>query len=409
MKHILATVLAQACIWAALAQTKTQALTIGDSCPDAFFYTVVNAKPGLRLSDYKDRHIIICFVSPGCGLSHTMFPKLQHIQKQFGNELRVILVASSTMQQWNEIKSYNSEAANLSLVMALEDSVMENLFPHQFKPHAVWLDKNRKVKAITDWEYITPRNLRQFLDGRELNLPLKKDVGKYNITVPLITHYDDRNSRPSFYSMITPHLPGTKLLMGFLKDSLHNSSRFSVINAPVLTLFRISWNSNPLIKFSNRYLFEVRDRDKLLFDSSRFIKYGWDLRNTWCYEAVLPLSTSREQFYQKLRLDIEYDLGYSISEERRQVECLVLKKKDGRYRKQASKPRFKTISDLVELLNLTQTVPVIDETGITGSIALADISGNPYDRDTVEKYLEANGLQLVPETRELEMLIVREK
>ncbi|HWI93116.1 MAG TPA: TlpA disulfide reductase family protein [Flavisolibacter sp.] len=159
-----------------------QPLSIGEPVPDIHFATVLNhTSPKASLADFKGRLIILDFWATWCGSCIHALPKMDALQKQFSKDLKVLLVSNkNTGDDLAKVQAFQKKwqqrtGSRLNLATVINDTITQNLFPHQLLPHYVWIGKNRKVLAITSSEVVTAANIKSALSDEPLSFIMKKD------------------------------------------------------------------------------------------------------------------------------------------------------------------------------------------------------------------------------------------
>src|SRR5687768_3477014 len=73
---------------------------VGESMPDIPLGTVLNNKTGIRnFSELKGKLVILDFWNTWCGSCIDAFPKMDQLQKQFGEKVQIILVNSTETEE----------------------------------------------------------------------------------------------------------------------------------------------------------------------------------------------------------------------------------------------------------------------------------------------------------------------
>jgi thiol-disulfide isomerase/thioredoxin len=165
----------------------TKPLSIGDTMPDSIWnmpFQAVNhdqSKKSVKLNEYKGRPIILDFWATWCSSCINHFPKMDSLEKEFGQSLQIILVNSITGTGDTEAKvntffnTWNSNHTKRLIVPSIfGDAALKRLFPHSYIPHYVWIGSDGKIQAITSSEEITSKNIQLLINHTALNLPIKK-------------------------------------------------------------------------------------------------------------------------------------------------------------------------------------------------------------------------------------------
>lgn len=173
MNYIIFVIIMLCAIASSNAQTHNSkvALSIGDRVPDIEYANVINYKQtSLRLSDFKDRLVILDFWSTWCTGCHAYFEKTDSLQQQFGKKVQFILVNSidgtrdsvqkvkAFFKQWNKI-----HATKFRLATAIEDTVSRKYFPRRYLPHYAWI-MNGKLIATTSPAEVSAKNINAIIN-----------------------------------------------------------------------------------------------------------------------------------------------------------------------------------------------------------------------------------------------------
>jgi thiol-disulfide isomerase/thioredoxin len=168
-------------------QTSLKSLSIGDTIPKSIWkmpMQVVNQsdhQQKITLNNYRGKVIILDFWATWCSSCIKHFLKADSLEKEFDQDLQIILVNSITGTGDTESKVYsfyakwnNNHIHPLVMPSIFGDTVLKQLFPHSFIPHYVWIGSDGKVKAITSSEEVTSQNIQLLINHTELHLPIKK-------------------------------------------------------------------------------------------------------------------------------------------------------------------------------------------------------------------------------------------
>jgi len=117
------------------------------------------------LAQFKGKSFILDFWSTTCGACIAAFPDLVPLQKQFADELNILLVNSygkkDTYQRIHHMPDDVLRTNNLTSIYA--DDYLIKLFPHDVYPFYVWVDANERVAAITLKRSVIPDHVNAFL------------------------------------------------------------------------------------------------------------------------------------------------------------------------------------------------------------------------------------------------------
>ncbi len=393
---------------------KIQPVQIGEQMPDITLSPITHYPVSkIHLSEIKCPLVIFDFFATWCGSCLKALPKLDSLQKQYGDALQIIVVTEEPYSKLQHLFKNGRIASNIYLPFISSDSVLKTYFPHQLLPHEVWLNKDRKVIAITDAEKITASNIQTAITKQQIHLPVKQDEMDYDVSRPLLDGGNGgSSSQVQYRSMLTGKL-GLPSGGKYYKDD-HQQKR-SYINRTVLSLYQQVYDFA-----GNRVILEVSNPAHYYTAADSLL---------YCYEQITPLNTSEAQLNAWMTQDLDRYFGLQGRMEERDCTCYVLKVTDSaKLPLSASTTRFiqtgnqyhqqvlhhYPLSFLVGLLNSQQPtdppVPIVlDETHFSKSVDLRLRVSDIHNLEALNKTLTDYGLSLVPAIRSLRVFVLKEK
>lgn len=395
-------------------------LKIGDTLPDLTIQNVVNFRSNfIRLSDYKDKLLIINFWGIMCIPCVRHMPEIYALQKQFAKD--VFFLPVDIDAKWDSpakvIQFFKQRKKSFDLPSAVADTVLRNLFQPQYMGLYVWI-RNGVVQQITDGEEVTASNIERALAGQQPALR-QADRLTQDYTKPFFTEGNDGPLPSNFFmrSMLLPFSP-TLGSGGWQADSTGNIYRVSFgSNALGLLIY-----ANPQFnKFGNRIRISTKHSDLFRNDLSTD-----SLRRKYLftYEAIFP-PVPIQQAEQYVREDITRYLKYALDSVTVTDTCWVLKLsnkgkiKTGNFNKTRSTnieddlglPIYLynyPISFLRGILEDNYKTPVLDETGYKSNVWL-DLPGDLKNTKLVAASLEKQGFTLTREIRFVQYLLIKDQ
>jgi hypothetical protein len=342
------------------------------------------------------------------------------LQNQYKDKIQILVISSEPKQKVQSFIKKNKIAASVALPFVTDDRLLVKLFPHRIVPHQVWLAPGGKVLAITDAYYTQAKNIQAALDGKPLQLPLKKDFIGFDTKVSLLQNGNGGDENDIITrSLLTKYLSGLNSRTGM--EAGNGSKRLYFINQPLLGLYYTAINK-PLY---NRIVLQVKD-------STKYINYGnpwneWAKNNAYSYEQQVPATFSREQCSAFMLQDLNRSLGLNGRIEKQLVKCWALVTTDtALLQTKGGKPLLQLydqdhpfttlqnqpLSKLVARANYqVQGMPlkpiIIDETNYTRHVDL-ELKTSLDDLPALKKELQRHGLDLIQVERELEMFVLSE-
>jgi len=321
---------------------KIRPLTIGDQVPDIEFNMMNYQSPTARLSDFKGKLVIIDFWASWCWSCLHALPKMDKLQKQYGDKIQVIAVNSIAMtgddsKKVNFILGKYKDTSAFSLPVSYNDSVAGKLFPSYSLPHYVWISQSGEVKAITDASAIKKKNIDAILQNEtvDLDLPVKKDYFPnrlLDLSIDGVQPEIDDNL--AYYSIFKKG----KIDKLSSINSVHTvpvkddiTTQVRGISARNVTLIQLFEAANRYQEkrvegvFNKRVLIKTRDKSTLpfIYDSTKTTKEEWEKENLYTYDLAIPASEEKnigKLFWR----DINLYSGYNVSIEAPYLNCYAL-------------------------------------------------------------------------------------
>lgn len=420
-----------------------KALTVGDSVPDLVFRTMINYRtPSARLSDFKGKAVILDFWATYCVPCIASFPKLEKLQREFKDDLSIILLSNYDEKG---IRSFYRTKSDLSLPTVYYDhkkEVFDRMFPHREIPHYVWIDKKGRVYAITSSLELNEKSLRAFLEGKASSLSLKDDSmkwGNHSGTVLDSIVFEGKankmNMNPDiiFQSVLRRYDPRLTAMSseGVGKDS---GRHLTLQNCPVVHLM---FNACGYRSSLDQWRFYLDLKDTTAHPSlagSDAAMEEWYRSHCFTYRIVLEHPDS-VFLHEVMQRDLQHAFGIRVYRRKITLPCLVLQRTGGNI--SALKPsrtdtsslnrsiynitlKNRPVKDLAEVIYRYHVgkeftarnqyrIPVLDETGISSPVDLDIRNINITDIKALNGELNRFGLQLKKEDREMDMIVLSDK
>lgn len=356
---------------------------------------------GNKVQSVEGKAIILDFFSVYCGTCIKKLPEMNALQEQYRERLQILVVTQddpATLQKFTPRFSLLRDN-ELPVVRATNDIL--KAFPYASIPHLVLLDSTGRITAITNALAITPTNMDNWMKGKQVSWPFKKDLVDFDWKISFA-----QNSAfvqiPQYRSFLSDSLPGVPPLRSQqdLSDGLH--TRYFYINGkiPELYLFALRFKLG-----ENRVL--VSEEIKPL------------LANKYCYELITPKLHNDSICKTLMFQDLNSRLGLEAFVAERTIVCRILRAlpdaeellsrtlSDTTYPENSKRYRIKkgTINQLVYAINLKGPL-LIDETGLKGKYAL-DISIEEINNlEILNRQLRIYGLEILEEARTMSMLVI---
>lgn len=371
---------------------------MGEKSPEIFFKKIVNyEKPTAKLSDFKDKVVILDFWATWCGPCISAFPKLENLQSTFGDQLQVITVTDDPEAR---IERFLAKRKLTLPVVLDEDKAIAGIFPHRTIPHLVIIDKKGIVRAITTSSQVTEEVVQKVINDQPVSLEEKKDIMDFD---PHKLLSGDGNF--SYQVTFMPFKEGYPSFSNPRGTESYTGRRIVGVNLSPVTLFEIAWQFPPAI----RTLINVKEPARL----------KWNKQNAVCFDLIVPEDLGEKRFeIMKTQLSIYFPYTVRIEEMTRKVKILSRLHQDTPLREALPEAKAEysesgkgmsmkasSIEWVSEFLENRLGIPVINETGLTGKydLALPWFNESP---EQVHEELKKIGLRLSEGERKIKMLVI---
>ncbi len=414
-----------------------QPLKIGQKCPDVVLKDIINYPASeAKLSDFKGKLVILDFWGLYCSGCIAAFPEMDSLQRRFGNKIQIIMV---NKEDEDSTKRFFAERKNIKmppLPFVTGDSILSGFFPHLLVPHHVWIDSTGTVRYITDGWNTTAAHIQDFLEGKDIRLPEKRDILHFDWDKPFITIADSNiQNQVEYYSYIMHAINGLSGSYGI--DSKGGSSipnHISFNRAPAIRLFAMAFGENGKYDFEprNTVILEVKDTSKYIIPKNIDAFNKWQTKYSYCYELMVPPSQA-DQLYTFMQQDLMRYFGVKAKVEKRNIKCLVLcliSRKD-KLQTKGGTPKTNFYSRTEDSIKYYHNhpfnefvsnlkgyykreglaVPFIDGTGYSGNVDIeisADVWANIMNISAVNNALKKYDLQLKEKDLPTEVLVIRD-
>lgn len=397
---------------------RTRELKIGSQLPSFPKSKVVNYPN--KVYDYKksaNKLLILDFFNTSCASCIENMPRLNKLKMQFKDQLDVVMVTYEDKQRMEKFYANNKflKKNNVNLPTIVSDTLLKRYFPHQAVSHTVWI-MNNEVKAISHPDFVNEENIQRLLDGKTISIPLKNDFAISEIEEKSET-IDSKGKSLIGSIQLTGYknnLNSTGLKYRY--DSLQQMHVTYINNLDILGAFTAAWAHIKTPKYfltKDRVVWEVANPDRYFYDKSKSLPYhAWAEQYAICYERKDCLEVSDTVRVQKVLDDLSDLLNLDVKWETRKRPCLIIANEG-----KADEKKIAEIPDndsnLVEgAETLTGYLdfagvfpPVFDESKYTGIIKVP----NGYDLEKLNARLSYYGLKIKESSRDMEVLVIRER
>jgi len=396
----------------------TKPLNVGESVPDLTLQNIVNFKSKtIRLSEYKDKLIILDFWSTFCEPCIRHMPEIFSLQKQFANRILILPVNSNPRFDTPEKvkKFFNERKKIFNLPSVVCDSVLWNLFKPPHLSTCVWI-RNGKVLQITEGDDVNSENINKCLN--DIFLTVVTPVRSQDYANGRLFSDNGTSSLPSKYltrSILFPYDPNIQGSMSEMENG--KIKRIYRSNSTIISLLRLA---NPTFQFGFRIKINSSHPELLSEDVSTDSARQ---KNLYCYEAIFP-PVSPKKAMEYFRQDLLRYFPYTVDSAKIVDSCWVLKLSNtskirvGKTSQNGTNigehiglPIYyynRRLSSLCNELEYFYKIPVLNETGYRSNVWL-DLPAEIMDTKEVAKSLAKQGFTLTKELRPIEYMVIKDR
>lgn len=411
-------------------QQRRSKLKVGDVVPDIDLNMILNSPyRNLKLSDFRGKIVILDYWNKWCGSCLEAFPKLQILQKKYKDQ--VVIIPVSFLHKQQVVKDFLSNRKKLGLEIKLPFVVFENtqnklfeLLPTVGYPHCIWINKAGKVLSISSTEYINDDNIQRSLKGEKLEMSERDFQMDFNNSKPLLTGGNGGTDTAFVYrSLLTKFNNSINYTINKEFDS--NRKRVYAFNQSSLELIKYSLYKGVSKDPYNQYVvFDGINTNDFIFNGSKNERYKWEQKNQYCYDLILPPEFPDDQVFNVMHEDLSRFFNIRSSLEIQWTNCLVLRRIDtiDRIKSKTGKldlsysadktnisMKGATIPTLISFITMEDSPIIIDDTKYTSLIDIKINISKPFNLEVINAQLIKNGLKLLNEKRQINMIVITTK
>lgn len=308
-------------------------LTISDRVPDFAFPAINYSTDTFRISDAKGKLLLLEFWARSCGACIMQFPKLNRLQRHFGDKLLVmplgITTRSSNSANFFVENLMNNPRVDLpTAIVNRPDTVFESYFEYTGLPHVVWI-KDQRIIAITDHTAVNESNIAKAISDCSFKIrpkPVQRFLSKEEIFLISIPTVGERSAvHPYIDTLYSSGVVPTVFVSG-------TSRVFRAINMSVPALYTSIYRNvrdnglgnNPGNLFSHKFreigeYVPYLDVYAMPTDPSNEQMERFSNEHLFCYEFAAPKDLPIDEFYSRMIKDLDEKFGVTSHVEKRFV------------------------------------------------------------------------------------------
>lgn len=403
-----------------------QPVKIADKIPESLWNTKFTALQGdgkkatITLNDYKGKLIILDFWATWCSACIAGFDKVQMLQKQFPQEVKVLLISNESISKIDGFfKNRATWTQQMELLSIVEGAAFTDYFQHQLIPHYVWISPDGELLATTSALEIKPEHIKEILRGKKAKFNMKVDL---DTSRPLYSDEFLPEDKLQHYSVLLKgYLEGTGSATR-LRNRNNVTVGITITNSPIQSLFEYCFRAIDKNYFPSRLKLIIADSSKLTPEKSQMEIMEWYNRNAYSLDLTVP-EDKAANLYKDMLTELNHTSPYEGFISLKRQNCFVLvpfgKRNKWAYvsgdyksviEKNSTELTNVPINFLIAALNneLFMGLPVLDETGYKGKIQIK-FTGKINSLNELQKELKKYGLNLKKTRRVFNEFLIRDK
>lgn len=319
---------------AAEGQTEIKPLVPGQPIPEEIWNTTFTlhyfdgSTKEVKFSDFRGKAILLDFWSTGCVSCIQGIPKMERYQRQYKDDLIVLLVNSKRNKDTPErianrfkvYKKVNKYVPELPTI--LDDTVFTALLPHNTIPNISWINQDGIYLANTMSGLVSDKQLEEVVKTGNANLihnGVLKNRGRRTETPPLVD-----TAGVTSISLFASYMPR---YLSVYPNLVHKNgtSFYQFVNQDFSMVLFFAFGEE-LNGFGwNDYVFEADLKEKLR-DKALFWARNADM---YSYQFYHRDSVDRATVQRILREDLAREFGFSVKRQTGAVDIYKLELTDG--------------------------------------------------------------------------------
>lgn len=395
-----------------------KALKIGDEIPEEVWKTtlqVVNSpEKTINLDKDRDKLILLDFWNTWCSACLKGFPKMEKLQQQYGDRLKILAVSSQDRAELEKFFASKNGQRYKGISSVSGDLLFKKLFPYVAVPFIVWI-KDGKLLNTTDGAQVNEDSIAEVLKGESAALQTVLQVDR---------------SRPLMLAEQFDLEKGTALMNYVLlsQGRMRAIAPGSGFHRQGTVVYGRQFTNMPLLRIYRGIAYEIFETLGQHFSAKRLINLLKDPsaititdtdspdavgRKLYNFEFIVPPAKAATIYPHMLSALNSYS-GYTGTVETKQQKCLVIsnvppsEKRVNSTARKRNKGPMQPLADLIADLNELQNSlpPIIDESGFKGTVeAEANTAGTI---EALKRILREAGLDVTETERDLLMLVLKD-
>ena len=307
-------------------------LSIGDTVPNLVLHNVINYKDSvIRLSDFKDKLVILDFMNTGCSSCIAALPPMDSLSKASHGKVHFFLSIPEHANRARAFIQTNPIGKKVLFPVVTADQPLEAYFPHVYISHIVWIYRGTVV-AITHSDYVTATHIKEILSGSPVaHWPVKRDVTGYKKGTSILAVNAEAIPEFSFpshlwYWAFSSHLDNIPAHYSLQYEPKVHETRLTIINRSLFQMFLYAYGLPLDFDLSRTGVTEISEL-YIHNTGKQLATTDWKAGYTYCIEARMEGRLDSMEVREKLRHALQRQFGIAANYKDTLLTCWQLSEK----------------------------------------------------------------------------------
>ncbi|MEI9917332.1 MAG: TlpA disulfide reductase family protein [Bacteroidota bacterium] len=414
-------------------------LKVGDKIPFTELHNMINyPKKTFKFSDHKPKLIILDFWATTCTSCVATWPKTIALQKQFGDDLQIVLVnkfeRESLIRPYIE-KRKQMKGVDMKLPMSLRDSTIWKYFPKRGVPCYVWISPGGVTGSITDGLQFTSENIKQWIESGPFKMPqIIDDFHNVDPSSPIFVAGNGGDPVGGDFVWTSSLTRGRLNIVGDARFICNPDQGYAITitGSGIHRLYAHAYNNRIRPDDIVPQYFGGLPASRIKLEVSDTTKYyrrkAGNLEGLYNYQLISEEAASLEKLQEIMSQDLHRYFGLKATWEKQKKMCIVWSMFDSTlaHQKKTSIARDVYIGDdeiSLDSVRVRDAIrfmeigtskyfncpyPIVDETNYKGLLIGIRYEGNGFDLKQFDKDMSRYGIHIRLEPREVDVLVLRE-
>jgi thiol-disulfide isomerase/thioredoxin len=408
-------------------------LKVGERLPVSELRGMINyPQETLKFSDRRPKLTILDFWATTCTACVEAWPKMLEIQKEFGDDIQIILV--NRHEDEKRVKNFIERrkkltGVSMTLPVSCKDSALWAAFPRSGVPRYCWIDHNGVLSSVTYTDQVSKENIKKWITSGPFRMDQVIDEMEWvKGNKPIFVDGNGGLDRGDAFIWSSSLTKGFRNIPSLIIDFTKEQTGYGLCHTggTILDLYRTAYN-NRLLDTRHLTPLHASRATVVAKDTVKYYARIDGVRTsaaTYIYQLIAGRPSNRQQLQKIMQEDLSRYFGLSATWEKRRRSCLVVSMFDSTKAQAPSREYANYIGDAgayVDGVSVKEMIffmeqmsffsdqrPIVDETGFKGLLTGIYFEANCVDVVAFDKGLSKFGMHIKEEVRDVDILVLKE-